>query len=71
MTAVLLRRYIGTYREDGHVTMEAGIDMLQQAVISHPQLPGNHQKLARVKEGSPHRRFQREHCSPNVLILDF
>ena len=27
--------------------------MLQQAVMNHPKLPENHQKLARVEEDSP------------------
>lgn len=53
MTGVLIRRHTNTYREDGHVTMEAGVELLQQAVMNHPKLPENHQKLARVEEASP------------------
>ena len=33
--------------------MEAGVELLQQAVMNHPKLPENHQKLAKVEEGSP------------------
>ena len=53
MTGVLIRRHTNTDSEDGHVTMEAGVELLQQAVMNHPKLPENHQKLARVEEGSP------------------
>lgn len=53
MTGVLVRRHTDKYRGDGHVAMEAGVELLQQAVMNHPKLPENHQKLPRVKEGSP------------------
>lgn len=50
MTGVLIRRHIDTYRENGHVTMKAGVEVLQLAVRNHSRLPENLQKPARVKE---------------------
>lgn len=43
------------YREDGHVTMEAEIGVLQPQAKCYPRLPANHQKPGRVKEESPTR----------------
>lgn len=53
MIGILIRRHVDTYREDGQVTIEAEIEVLQLQVKYHPRLPTNHQKLGRVREGFP------------------
>lgn len=66
---ILIRRYMGIYREDGY-TVEAGIEVLKLAVKNHSRLPAKIQKLARIKEGSPDNRLQRECGCPDIFISD-